>query len=434
MIPPLDFIHQLTWDSLPEPVRAQSKLCLLDLLGIAAGGLGTDMSRITRDHAAEDMPGTAPMLFDGRTAALPAAAMASAYTIDSLDGHDGYNPAKGHVGSVILAPTLLFARTSGASGRAFLEALVLGYELGSRMAVAQHGTAPDYHTSGSWGAVAAAATGARLLKLKAQPTRHALGIAEYNGPRSQMMRCIDYPTMLKDGAGPGAWAGASAVLMAKRGFTGSPALIVEKAPDHWRDLGSDWRILQQYFKPYPVCRWAQAPVEGVLSLRRAYDLTADDIDHIRVTTFHEAIRLATAEPQTTEEAQYSTSFPCAVAMVRGAVTPGDVDGEALQDPEILRLSKSLVMEEADHANANFPEKRLAQVTLCLRDGRTLAGDWMTPKWDATDPPSPAELHAKFHGLADPVLGVARATAIADAVQALDDTPLEALTRHLFAAP
>ena len=54
-----------------------------------------------------------------------------------------------------------------------------------------------------------------------------MGIAEYHGPRSQMMRCIDYPTMLKDGSGFGAMAGVSAAFLAKDGFTGAPALTIE---------------------------------------------------------------------------------------------------------------------------------------------------------------------------------------------------------------
>ena len=57
----LPFIHALQWDDLPEHVQAQAKRCLRDLIGVAAGGLGTDLSRIIRDHAAEDMPGAAPM-------------------------------------------------------------------------------------------------------------------------------------------------------------------------------------------------------------------------------------------------------------------------------------------------------------------------------------------------------------------------------------
>jgi 2-methylcitrate dehydratase PrpD len=82
-----------------------------------------------------------------------------------------------------------------------------------------------------------------LAGLTPEETRHAVGIAEFYGPRSQMMRLIDHPSMLKDSAGWGATAGASAVHLARAGFSGAPALIVEQTPDHRADLangGSRW--------------------------------------------------------------------------------------------------------------------------------------------------------------------------------------------------
>jgi 2-methylcitrate dehydratase PrpD len=428
---PIEFIHGLTWGDLPASVQERVELCLLDLIGVAAGGHGTRLSRIIRAHAAETFGGIAPLLFDARTASPAGVALATGMTIDALDGHDGFNPAKGHVGCPLFPAALALAHARGASAADFLASIAMGYEFGSRAAMAQHATVPDYHTSGSWGAVTAAAAGARLCGLDRSQTRHALGIAEYHGPRSQMMRCIDHPTMLKDGSGWGAMTGVSAVELAAKGFTGAPAITVEEAPEHWSDLGARWMILEQYFKPYPVCRWAQAPIEGVLALKRAHGLTADDVAQIEVTTFHEAVRLATSRPRTTEEAQYSTSYPCAVALVRGDVTPADIADAALHDPDILRLSESLLMREDDTANAAFPTERLAQVSLVLRDGTRLDGGWLSPRWDHRAPPSPAELRSKFHALADPILGPVRSDAIEAALHDLADGSLSVLTDLLF---
>jgi 2-methylcitrate dehydratase PrpD len=430
---PLRFLADLTWADVPDPVRHQIKRCLFDTLGVAAGGYGTRLSAIIRDHAAEDMPGPVPILLDNRTASRSAAAMAGGMMIDSLDGHDGYNPAKGHIGCPLL-PALLAIAPQGTTGEEFLTAMVIGYEIGGRVAVAQHATCPDYHTSGSWGAVAVAAAGSRLLGLDPEQTRHALGIAEYHGPRSQMMRCIDFPTMLKDGSGWGALCGVSALQLAARGFTGAPAITVENAPAYFATLGTQWITLDQYFKPYPVCRWAQSPVEGVLALRRAHDLTAADVAKITVETFHESCRLATATPKTTEEAQYSTSFPCAVAMVHGALTPADIADDALSDPEVLRLSQALEMREHSHAQENFPAERLSRVALTLTDGRELQGDWMNPLWAPDAPPADAELETKFTALAAPVLGADRASAILTACKTLESLVLSDLTSLLYRAP
>ncbi|MFK7752030.1 MAG: MmgE/PrpD family protein [Sedimentitalea sp.] len=428
---PVDFIHALRWSDLPAAIRRQSELCVLDLIGVAAGAHDLDLSRIIRDHAADTFGGSQALMFDGRAASPAGVALAAGMSIDALDGHDGYNPAKGHIGCPLFPAALTLGMQAGVSGADFLAAIVLGYEFGARAAVAQHASVPDYHTSGSWGAVTAAAAGARLLQLPPDQTRHALGIAEYHGPRSQMMRCIDHPTMLKDGAGWGAMTGVSATLMAQRGFTGAPAITVEQQSEHWGGLGSRWLILEQYFKPYPVCRWAQAPIEGVLQLRRAHNLTADMVDHIEVHSFDEAVALATSRPQTPEEAQYSTSFPCAIALLHGTITPADLCGDALHDPDILRLSTGLVMRADAECSASFPAERHARVTLHLKDGRTLETGTMSPLWDHRTPPTEAELRAKYHALADPVLGEAHANAIETALADLADTPLSVLGDLLF---
>ena len=424
----LSFVMGLKWADVPEPVRARVKMALLDVIGVGAGGAGFRAARIAQGFARDHLGGDAPLLFAEGRASTAGAAFASGMSIDALDAHDGFNPAKGHIGAALFSS--LWPYMKGMRGADFLTALVAGYEFGARAAMAQHGTVPDYHTSGSWGAVTGTAMLARLWGLDHETARHAIGIAEYHGPRSQMMRGVDHPTMLKDGTGWGAMTAVGSALLAQAGFTGAPAITVEQAPAYWADLGQRWYTLEQYFKPYPVCRWAQAPIEGVLALRRLHGLTSTDVARIHVATFHESIRLATNTPKATDEAQYSTSFPCAVAMVRGDVRPADIDDNALNDPEIVRLSNALTMSEDAQANAVFPLTRLAKVTLTLHDGREVSSDWMQPRWDHTAPPTQAEITAKFHAYADAPLGTARALAIRNAVETLEDTSTDRLVALL----
>ena len=214
---PIGFVHGLTFDDLPAPVVAQAKRCLLDLIGVAASGRQTALSRIVHGFAVSQMgaaAGGARLIFDGRRASVTGAAYAGASTIDSFDAHDGHRLTKGHAGVAVLPALLAFAEQKPIDGREFITSLVLGYEIATRAGMALHATARDYHTSGAWNALGCAAIGARLLGLGADATRHALGIAEYHGPRSQMMRCIDHPTMVKDGSGFGAPVKPSAARQA----------------------------------------------------------------------------------------------------------------------------------------------------------------------------------------------------------------------------
>ncbi|MDW4550053.1 MmgE/PrpD family protein [Defluviimonas sp. D31] len=422
----IDFLHETDASSLPDEVLDLGRRWLLDLIGVAAGGAGTRMSRIIRDHAAGHFgPGArqARILFDGRAASPAGVALAGGITIDALDGHDGHKLTKGHVGCGVFPSLLAVSEAEGRlDDRAFLAGLVTGYEIGTRAGIALHRTVPDYHTSGAWVAVAAAALGARVLGLDAAQSREAIGIAEYHGPRSQMMRCIDHPTMVKDGSGWGAMAGVSAAYLAADGFTGAPAITVEGADvaDLWDDLGTRWRIAEQYYKAYPVCRWAQPPLQAVLNLRSEHKLTSGDVERIEITTFHQSRRLATRDPKTTEEAQYSTAYPTAVALVRGRVDPVDVAEASFADPEIRRLAQSMTVTESDEYNAAFPARRIAHVALVLKDGRRLQSEPTEALYDPEAPVDMATVRAKFRAYAGPALGTDRAAAIEAAVDRLGD--------------
>ena len=428
---PLTFALDTGFDDLPHGAVAAARNNLLDLAGVGIAATATPLAGIIADFAAAEYAPRHPMLFDGRRTSAAGVALAGGMTIDALDGHDGYNPAKGHIGAALFPALAGLAMQHGdLDGRGFLAALTVGYELGSRMGPALHATVPDYHTSGAWMAVTVALVGGRVLGLDAATTAHAAGIAEYHGPRSQMMRCIDHPTMLKDGSGWGAMTGVAAVSLAASGFTGAPALNIAAPADIWDDLGQRWLTREQYYKPWPVCRWAHQAIEGALALRARHALSGDQIAGVEVETFHEATRLATALPRTTEEAQYSTSFPTAVALARGQVAPGDLTGDALRDPEVLRLSRAMVMRRSDRADAVFPQQRIARVTLTLHDGRRLQGDWTEARWEAADQPDAATLRAKFDNLAVPVIGQTRAAAVADAIATLESNGPGPLLRLL----
>jgi 2-methylcitrate dehydratase PrpD len=413
------FARELQFDDLPSDVVRAARRHLLDLIGVAASGRATLLSRIIHDHAVKMFGGdSARLIFDGRRASPAGAALAGGMTIDAIDAHDGMRRTKGHIGVAIL-PALLAYYDDGLEmdGREFLTSLVLGYEIGTRAGIALHASVPDYHTSGAWSCLAVAAIGGRLMGLDREAMRHALGIAEYHGPRSQMMRCIDHPTMLKDGSGWGAMAGVSAAYLAADGFTGAPAITTEAddLAELWADLGTVWYMLDQYVKPYPVCRWAQPAVEATLALKQAHGFEADDITGIEIETFHEATRLAMRHPADTEQAQYSLPFPVASALVKGRLGTPEITGDGLADPAVARISDLVRLVEDDLCNARFPAERLARAKVTLADGRSFAGDLVTAKGDPDAPFDDAFMQSKFRELAEPVIGRKRAQEIEQAV-------------------
>lgn len=420
----LPFIHDLAFDDLPEEVVHAARRSILDGIGVAAAGVATGLSRIARGFAIRQMncrEGGARVIFDGRRASPAGAAFAGASTIDAFDAHDGHPLTKGHAGVAVL-PTLLSLADAGGTrdGRAFLASLVVGYEIAIRAGIALHTSVGDYHTSGAWNALGCAAVAARALRLDHVRTRHALGIAEYHGPRSQMMRCIDHPTMVKDGSGWGAFAGVSAAYLAEDGFTGAPAITMEADAQAalWSDLGTSWRILEGYFKPYPVCRWAQPALEAAAALIARHDLSPDRIVSVRVDTFEAAVRLGARTPATTEEAQYALGFPLAAFLVRGKLGAAEIATEALRDEAIQAMARRIRLEELAEATRRFPVERLARVAIERDDGAGFTSDLTPARGDPTSPLDDAALRAKYAELTAG-LGANRSALIEDAVWSLD---------------
>ena len=94
----------------PEPVLRAAALATLDTLGIVIASTPMEAGVIAREAACllyGAGPGSiaARMLVDGRRVSLAGAAFAAATQTDNLDGHDGYNPTKGHIG-VVAIPAL----------------------------------------------------------------------------------------------------------------------------------------------------------------------------------------------------------------------------------------------------------------------------------------------------------------------------------------
>ena len=414
------FADELTYDALPVEVLAILRRSFTDTIGVAAVGSTTPLSKIARRVApmlfGSGTIGTSRMLMDGTAVSPAGAAMAGAFTIDSIDAHDGTTPSKGHAGSAIFPAmiALVQAKDKEIDGKRFAEILAVAYELSYRAGLVQHATCPDYHTSGAWTAVGVAAAGAKLLGGNREQIRHAAGIGEYHGPRSQMMRCIDHPTMVRDGVGWGAPSGVTAAYLALEGFTGAPALTCEGAEgsDFWADLGQGWRLVDHtHYKAYPCCRWSHPAIDAANDMMRDNALTHEMIKAVEIRTFHYATRLAGHEPQSQDEFAYSIAFPVAAMIVHGQVGVSELSQEALHDPNILRVSQATNLIDDAEMTQISTDKRWAQVSFVLKDGRKIESAPRTPRGDADMPLTDKEISLKFHLLANPILGVPRADEI-----------------------
>jgi len=402
-----DFVFNTRPEDIPESTLHQAALQLLDTLGICAASAST----------------AATMLFDGRSVSLAGALYAAANQTDNLDGHDGYNPTKGHIG-VVAAPALaILAQANHAlSGRDALAALTIAYEVAGRAGIALHATVSDYHTSGAWNGLGVVAMAARLRNHTAEQLRQGFGLAEYHGPRSQMMREIANPTMLHDGASWGGLSAMSAVIAAEAGFTGAPAVTIEaeEAAPYWADLGSVWQTDLQYIKPYPVCRWAHAAIDAARELCEMHSLKPQDIASIKIGSFENAVALYSGMPSTTSEAQYSLAFSVATMMQHDRIGLEHISGSGLADSRVAALVDRMQTRIEPRHEQRYPDGRWADIEFELYDGRTVVSGDIHARGGPERPYSQNDIVEKFEEFAVPVLGETRTIKLRDAVLMLSD--------------
>lgn len=402
-----DFIVNTRSKDLPASVREQLRKVALDCFASMIAGRAMPATQIMARFAAATLPGKeATVVGHGKVCTAAGAALANACTANALDIDDGFRPAKGHPGAVIVPAALAQAQAVNASGSDFLAAVAIGYEVGMRASVIWHShphRGPSYHGSGSWGSVGAAAACAHLLRLNAQQTAQALGIAEYHAPLAPIMTCVEHPAMVKDGIHWGAFVGITAAQLAAQGFTGIPTILA--AHDGlMQSLGREWWMGRVYHKFFPCCRWAQPAIAGALALRQQHHLTPNRISSVRVETFEAAIHLSTRHPSTTEEAQYSLPFPVACALARGTCGVAEVTGDGLSDSQILALSDGVEIVVNAEIEARFPAEALARVTVRTTDGQTYSVGPLPAPGDADAGVTFDDLVQKCRDLVVPVMG------------------------------
>lgn len=402
----VEFTHSATVREAPADVETHVRARLLDTLAAITAGYRQEGVGIVRRYATdclcEGNAGSKATLLDGSGTTLSAegATLANGVAANALDIDDGHRKVKGHPAAVVIPPALATAEATASSVRELLDAVYVGYELAVRAGMAIHEVDDLYTGTGSWGAVGAAATVARLRGLTLEQTAHALGVAEYHAPRTPIMRGVEQPGMTKDGIGWGAYAGIVAARLAEAGFTGSGTVFDDA--DAVDTLGEEFQVTNGYLKPYPCCRWAQPGVEAVLTLTSQYDIDPQTVESVRVETFEEATHLRTRSPDTVEEAQYSYPYPVAAALARGQFTQAEHAVAVRSDAAVCTLAERVELRVNGVLDERFPSECLARVEVETA-GETYVSDVRRARGARDSPLTVDERRRKARRLISPTL-------------------------------
>ncbi len=399
-----------SYDRLPVPVVAATKRLILDTVG--AGFAGSSADAIDAGLALMRETGGAPqatvLVFGDR---LPAtsAAMINGAMFQARDFDPVYEPGVMLPYGPIVAATLAAAELSGAAGREFVHAVVLGSDMACRLGKSMM-TGLGWSRTATLGVFGAALACARLLRLDRDRTVSALGLA-YSQAAGNIQSVIDGSHAKRYQGGFAAEAGLKAALLAARGVTG-PRNVFEGRCGFFtvyesgkvrkelvaEGLGEIYEGAAASVKPYPCSREHHGAVAAALRLH-AEGVRAGDIESLTLRLTPNAFVLSgkpfrRGESHSIGDAISSAAYGAAVALVRGRVTLGDFQKEALQDGAVLELAdRARIEEDRSISDAKTLVPQAASVK--LRGGAVREAVVTAMPGSPESPLSACELKEKF---------------------------------------
>lgn len=302
----------------------------------------------------------------------------------ALDFCDAMAPGL-HVGSSLVPAGLAAAEmVGGCSGTDFLEALIVGSELASRMNLTEQGYA-GLDPTGVAGVFGATAAAARVLRLDVQQTHHALALA-FNRCGGSFQSNIDGSLAVRMIQGWVAGDGVTCARLALAGLTGPArfisglfgyARLYAKDPDFVDTLaarlGSEYRVLGTMFKKYPSCGMTQGATELTLRLLGVHPIEVAQIEHVEVRVPGYGFRLVGHEfalgDNPRVDAQFSLQYGIANALVRRASTLDHFRPERIDDPEILQVCAKVRVLHEPALDAR--EHTSVALAIFMKDGQML---------------------------------------------------------------
>ncbi len=412
------FAVDVQLDSLPSSAVAAAKLVFLDTLGAMLGGSAlAENARLAQLAASRSARPTATLL--GHTARADGfwAALSNATAGVALEMDEGNRLGGGHPAIHVIPGALAVAEEQEAPGSRLLEAIVAGYEIGSRLGGATTARA-NVHSHGTWGTISTAVAVAKLAESSAETTRDVINLAASMSPANTWTPALDGATIRNLYPGRSAFQGVLAVELQRCGFTGlrdAPAdvygtILADRfEPDlAVAGLGERYRIEQNYFKFHACCRYNHFALEALAALRRAHAFSADDVERVHVTTIPFGLRMAHPSPAGTLAAKFSIPYAVAAHLVLGHTGVAAFEERALGDPRIGALALRVEVSADPEMSPRSADGQTARVQLSLRDGRRLEETAAVVRGDAANPVPDDEVTAKFLALAAPVLREARA--------------------------
>jgi len=432
----------LKFRQLPEEVIDRVKYFFLDFIGVACRGSREDSSQSMYRFVREMDRGAKNGVLIGTKERAPYlyAALANGTSSHAIEMDDVNNEASLHPGVVIFPSALATCEMVSATGKSFIEAVVLGYEVMIRLGKAlgpENSYRRGFHPTATCGTFGSSVAASKIMGLKEEKMTGAMGIAG-----SQAAGSMEY---LAQGAwtkrfhaGWAAHSGMIAAHLARKGFRGPTSIIEGRdgflhAYSNGADsskvlegIGSGFEILHTSVKPHACCRYMQPPIDGILKIVKENDLQPDQVAKVKLGLLRAGAPLIAEpkenkyNPQSIVDAQFSMPFGAAVALLYRRAGLNEFHPSKIRSEEVRQMMKQVEYFVDLDLDRTFPKQWGATAEILTKDGKRYFTKIEYPKGDPENPLSWEEMIEKFHDLSSRVLTRGRRSKIVDQVRRLEE--------------
>jgi len=433
-----EFISEATLGQIPAAGIHGAKRNLLDTVGVILAGCHEEVTRLAVEALGKHPSASGSPVIGYPLATEPCtAALLNGVAAHALDYDDSSETMFGHPSGELVSALLSVAPGRAVTGADLLLAYAVGVEVESKLSNA----VPDHydwgwHNTSTLGSIGAAAASAKLLGLDLDATGMAVGIgASLASGIKQNFGTMTKPLHMGNAARNGVLAG----LLAENGFTadqqavGGPqgfAKVYSGSGSYnmnamLESLGNPWEVADPGLrvKLYACCTSNHRPVEAAVLLSKEYNIDPAEIERVDCGVIYKVPDiLIRSDPRSGVEAKFCLQYCVARALVSGRLSISHFDQAQVLDPSLRPLMAKVFMYVHPEGRKETMTRQLAEVTIKMRDGRTLTRKVYEQEGHPLRPLSDEQVRNKFIDCATRVLRAAEAQRLMDYLWDIENKP------------
>ena len=385
-----EWVVRLRYEDLPPDVVDRAKG--LTLQNVASALVGSQMPAgkqaiefVIDEEGGAKAGGT--IMVSGAKATKGGAAFATAEMMFAGGKWDTFRMLT-HPGTVIIPGALVAAETERASGRAFITAIVAGYEVMERMAAEWIPTvmARGFHAGPVFSIFGAAVAAAKIMGFNEDQVHAVISLCTNLAGANLESRALREGAAVRNAM--------LAVALAKRGPVGGGEAVLEGPAGFYRafagnntgelthsftgqthtsldiltrDLGTSWMILETLYRIYSIPGYNIAHVDVTAKLCEEHNIRYEDVDRVEAVvnwfeTQYPSPAFATQREDIGEPRRGGTRYYSAYGVVKRGfpMLPGTPD-----PPEVLELMKRVTIIPSHQMTLFGP-----RITIFTKDGKS----------------------------------------------------------------